>query len=397
MKTAIRGQRIKLEDLSLGSPFLVSVHLALPKATSMDISCFGLDAANQLSDDRYFIFYNQRTSPEGSISASGSGNGALETFSIDLSRLPGTIKKLVFTATIEGNTAMSEIQSGWVRLLTGGSVALEFPLLGTDFKSEKAVILAEIYWKDCWRFSAVGQGFAGGLSALLKQFGGEEIVAPSKPMAPPPPPPPTPVVPPPPPPISLKKITLEKQGSKKTISLAKSGVPQPIHVNLNWDRVVKRSFFGGNSEADLDLGCMFELVDGRRGVIQALGNSFGHQTQPPYIFLDKDDRSGAASDGENLYLYRPDLLRRVLIFAFIYEGTANFSTVNGRLTLHETDGSETLIRLNAPDPRLTFCAICQILATGTGVEVIKEERYYTGHPDADRQYGFGFNWSKGSK
>lgn len=89
--------------------------------------------------------------------------------------------------------------------------------------------------------------------------------------------------------------------------------------------------FGGGEAPDLDLGCMFELTDGSKGVIQPLGENFGSRTHPPYIFLDKDDRSGASTDGENLYITRPDLVKRIMVFSLIYDGAANYATVNGRL------------------------------------------------------------------
>lgn len=53
---------------------------------------------------------------------------------------------------------------------------------------------------------------------------------------------------------------------------------------------------------------MYRLKDGRQGVIQALGNSFGAADQPPYIKLDKDDRSGASANGENMDFFRPELI-----------------------------------------------------------------------------------------
>ncbi len=43
-----------------------------------------------------------------------------------------------------------------------------------------------------------------------------------------------------------------------------------------------------------------ELRDGSKGVVQALGNSFGSLQQPPFIALDGDDRSGSVSGGPSL-------------------------------------------------------------------------------------------------
>jgi len=72
-------------------------------------------------------------------------------------------------------------------------------------------------------------------------------------------------------------------------------------VNLNWSQGAppKKTGFlaklagAGSGAVDLDLGCLYELADGSKGVVQALGNSFGSLTSPPYISLDGDDRSGA--------------------------------------------------------------------------------------------------------
>jgi tellurite resistance protein TerA len=42
---------------------------------------------------------------------------------------------------------------------------------------------------------------------------------------------------------------------------------------------------------------MYRLRNGDAGVIQPLGGNFGDRHASPWIFLDKDDRSGAAADG----------------------------------------------------------------------------------------------------
>ena len=394
MKVIARGQKSTLASLGVeGSAPVVSVAISLELngGPEVDACCFGLDEQGRLSDERYFVFYNQPQSPCGAIRAQGASGGVLQTFAIDFSKLPTTIRRLVFSATVEGSAAMRQITRGVVRLSSPSAAVAEFQLQGSDYADEKALMLAELYWKDGWRLAATGQGFAAGLPGLLKHFGGEvaeEQVVPPKEIPPPP------VLPK----VSLTKLTLDKPGERKSINLEKGASQSPIHINLNWDRATKKGFFGGSGkEADLDLGCMFLSSDGKKGVIQALGKNFGSRSAPPFIFLDKDDRSGAASDGENLYICRPDLVEKVLVFAFIYEGAANFSTVNARLILHEKDGSETLIRLDAPGPGATFCAICLITRTPSGIDVTKEARYFKGHPDADLHYGFGFNWTKGAK
>ncbi len=411
MRSFVRGEKAKLGDLTPSLQLTVSV--AIEGGDTYDVSCFGVDAAGQLSDDRYFIFYNQRTSPEGAITSSGPSGADREVFTIDLARLPATVQRLVFTSAIDGGGTMSAVRSGALRLQANGTQLAAFPFAGSDFAAEKALIIGELYMKDIWRFAAVGQGFNGGLSALLAHFGGEESGAAPAPTPAPasaPRPAPTQSAPPTPPsapaspaptPVNLGKVTLQKTGDKRTVSLAKGGGNQPIHVNLNWNQqggTRKRGFFsGGASAPDLDLGCMYQMKDGSKSAIQPLGGKFGSQGGPPYIYLDKDDRSGAASDGENLYILRPDLIHRVMVFAMIYEGANDFTSVGGRMTLRDQSGSETEILLNNPDSNRTFCSVCMIEENGGQVTITKEERYFRGHQDADSFYGFGFSWRAGSK
>lgn len=408
MKVFTRGQKATLASFGLDAPapqLTLALALDLAGQPEIDVCCFGLDEQGRLSDERYFVFYNQPQSPCGAIAACGAAGDARQVFALDFSKLPSTIKRLVFTATVGGSAAMRQISRGAVRVAAAGATCAEFQLQGSDYGDEKALMLAEIYWKDGWRFAATGQGFAAGLPGLLKHFGGEvaeeQVTPPAKAAPPAPAPVPPPVAVPPPaaaaPPLSLKKLTLDKPGERKSISLEKGAGQSAIHINLNWDRLAKKSFFGGGKDADLDLGCLYLSRDGKKGCVQALGGNFGNRAGEPYIYLDKDDRSGVSTDGENLYVLRPDLIERVLVFAFIYEGAANFSTVNGRLTLHERDGSETLIRLDAPRAGATFCAICMISRTASGVDITKEARYFQGHRDADAHYGFGFQWARGSK
>lgn len=401
MLSFTRGQKARLADLSSTQQIRAILSANAPRLT-FDFSCFGVDGEEKLSDDRYFVFFNQKSSPENAISMSGNGD-----FSVDLSRLPASIQKLVFVATIDGAGQMRTLQSGAISLSAGGTEFARFEFRGGDFSDEKAIIVAEIYLKDVWRLAAVGQGFAGGLSALLKHFGGEEI-APSAPApvpvhsrpAPvplqprPAPAPPKPVAAP----VNLGKVTLDKKGEKSKIDLNKGGAPQPIRINLNWDAPEKKGFLASLSGApDLDLGCMFRLKTGEAGVIQPLGGYFGDQHRPPFIFLDKDDRSGAARDGENLTIFRPDLVDLVLIFALVYEGASDFAAVGGRLTLKDQSGGEIFMRLNSPERGRNFCAICTVRGAGNSVEITKEELYFRGHPEADQRFGFGFRWSAGSK
>ncbi|WP_129840665.1 TerD family protein [Streptomyces sp. RFCAC02] len=167
-----RGQKSRLSDLTLGTDLYVGVQITGPGMV-FDISCFGLDADERLSDDRYFVFYNQPKSPEESLQLLGAQAGDTESFRVTLDRVPAAIHRLAFTATIDGDGTMAQAAPGYLRIVAGGEEVARYSFDGSAFTTERAVMLGDFYRKDGWRFAAVGQGFDGGLAALLRHFGGE--------------------------------------------------------------------------------------------------------------------------------------------------------------------------------------------------------------------------------
>lgn len=404
-----RGQKGKLADIGCTGAFPVVLHVA-PHSMDVDIVCFGLDAGDKLSDDRYMVFFNQKSCPGDAVTLEISAGKS--TFTIDVTRLPETIHKLVFTAAIDGEGTMRNLGDSSMQL---GNAS--FPFSGTDFQEEKAVIVGEIYKRDGqWRFGAVGQGFNGGMSALLKHFGGTELerapaAAPAVPAAPTPEPKK----------VSLSKITLEKRGDKVSLEKAGSRGFGRIRVNLNWNQAAlptaeakKPAGFlnkllgsaqpKSSDGIDLDLGCMFQLRDGRPGCVQALGNSWGNFNQPPFVHLEGDDRSGANTAGENLFINGDqfDQIQRILIFTFIYDGAPNWAATNGVVTIETPGQAPVEVRLdNGTDA--SMCAIAMIENNGGKLQVTKLVEYFkqgageSAHEQVNARFGFGLRFKAGSK
>lgn len=207
--------------------------------------------------------------------------------------------------------------------------------------------------------------------------------------------------------VNLSKITLTK--AAPTVNLAKAGERQGnMRVNLNWSQgaAPKKTGFlaklagSGSGAVDLDLGCLYELADGSKGVVQALGNSFGALNTAPFIMLDGDDRSGSNTGGENMHinLADPSVFRRILIFAMIYDGAPNWAAVDGVVTLEPTAGPQVEVRLDSASNQARICAIAFIQSSGQGVSVTREVQYINGsQSDLDRAYSWGMQWSAGRK
>ncbi len=168
----VRGYRGKLEG-SLDPNAAFMVRMETVGNAEYDVCCFGVDAENKLSDDRYMVFYNQLSSPNNEITC--ATDGAATAFMVNLPALPPTIVKLVFTVSIDGAGTMGEIASHTLSLWQNGTERMRLSLKGSDFADEKAIIGAEIYNKTVWRIAAVASGFNGGLADLLASYGGESV------------------------------------------------------------------------------------------------------------------------------------------------------------------------------------------------------------------------------
>ncbi|GHJ35842.1 TerD family protein [Streptomyces sp. TS71-3] len=167
-----RGHKARISDLTAGTDLYVGVRIDAP-GLAFDISCFGLDADERLADDRYLVFFNQPKSPEEALQLLGAQAGDTESFRVTLDRIPAEIQRLSFTASVDGEGQMSEIGSGYLRIVAGGLEVARYSFSGPEFTTERALVLGDFYMKDAWRFAAVGQGFDGTLDTLIKYFGGE--------------------------------------------------------------------------------------------------------------------------------------------------------------------------------------------------------------------------------
>lgn len=178
MTRLAKGQRLKLRDISPAGALRVGL---AARGLPLDFSCFGLDAAGKLLSEDYMTFFNQRRTPCGGVQAGGVAGDA-DGFSFQFKKLPALIERIVIAVSGSGAGVMSHISTGHLKILEsqGERELARFEFTGSDFSAEQALMLGEFYRKDGdWRFMAVGQGFNGGLHALVRHFGGTVDDAPA--------------------------------------------------------------------------------------------------------------------------------------------------------------------------------------------------------------------------
>ncbi|WP_112382581.1 TerD family protein [Sphingomonas carotinifaciens] len=366
-----------MRELSQGGNAPVAgdaVRVALTLPAEADVSAYLLRADGRVRGDADMLFYNQPADPAGAVRL----DVATRTFAVTLSRLDPAIERIVFCVTVDRGTVAALEGAA----ITAGDVEYRPRLAGA---SEAAMMLGELYRRaGQWKFRAVGQGFDGGLAPLARSFGIEV----AEPVAAPPPPPP-----PPPPPVRLSKVTLDKP--RQTVSLAKP--TGEIVINLNWSR--GRGGWGRSGAVDLDLGCLFELDDGWKGVIQALGGTFGDYEGEPWIALSADDRSGDTASGETMRVNGRhwDRIRRILVFALIYEGVPNWQATDGVVTVKMPGEQDIEVRMTEGRNDRRLCAVAMLENVGGRFQAMRLVDYHQGQRKLDEAYRWGLRWTAGSK
>lgn len=136
------------------------------------------EASKALSDD-HFVFFNQLTSPEESVSQrEHSLGGDLEQVVVDLADVPVEVDRLVVVLYLnEGvvqNRALGQLRECSIRVLDahGDTELVRSENLAPGLTTETALALGELYrHQDGWKFKVLGAGYAGGVAAVAADYG----------------------------------------------------------------------------------------------------------------------------------------------------------------------------------------------------------------------------------
>lgn len=417
--TLLRGQKTDLTKKYPGiTELIVGMGWELARNDiEIDAAAFMLQGNGKCRGDEDFIFYGNPKGRNEAVAIVQERTSDKSQIKINLKALPADVEKVAFTLTIHDGPLrghnFGQVPASYLRVAHGAREELLRFNMGGNFNAETAIVVAELYrHQGEWKLNAIAMGYQGGLAALCGGFGIVVASQPAdsnaqrEPADKPDTPPKTPQAQPGPK-INLQKIELKKKGEKVNLAKKTNNQLGEILVNLNWNQQQTKSkgmlsslFGGGNKGVDLDLGCLIEMRDGSKGVIQALGNSFGSYSSHPYLALDGDDRTGAVAGGENIRINGNYILefKRILVFAFIYQGVANWAQADGVVTIKQIGSPDIEVKLDEHDGRKLMCAIA--LFENVKNETFSVERvvrYFSGHREMDQAFGWGLNWKSGRK
>jgi tellurium resistance protein TerD len=148
----------------------------------LDASALLVDAAGRVLSDQHFVFFNNLTSPDGSVehtgdNLTGEGEGDDEAIKVDLARVPTDVDKIVFTVSIydaeSRRQSFGQVRNAYIRVVNqADSAEITRYDLSEDASTETAMIFGEVYRNGAeWKFRAVGQGYESGLAGIARDFG----------------------------------------------------------------------------------------------------------------------------------------------------------------------------------------------------------------------------------
>jgi len=200
----------------------------------------------------------------------------------------------------------------------------------------------------------------------------------------------------------MSKVTLKGKGDAQTIQLKQKGDGDSILINLNW-----------KTSVDLDLGCFYELqggtekycIDGlqfsrNRGGPRDRVTRQGCFTQKPWIWHQGDDRTGAESAGEFIHINSQGYgdIKRVDIYAMIYEGVARWNQTDAVMTLKVPGSPDIIVEMGKQTSSAMYCLIANLeFLRGDQIRVTKQVTFHDRARDCDRAYNWGLKWQAGKK
>ncbi|MFD9864096.1 TerD family protein [Streptomyces alboflavus] len=148
----------------------------------LDASALLVGDSGKVDSNEHFVFYNNLKSPDGSVehtgdNLTGQGEGDDEIIKVDLASVPATITKITFPVSIHDAEArqqsFGQVRNAFIRVVNqADNQEIARYDLTEDASTETAMVFGELYRNgEEWKFRAVGQGYASGLTGIARDFG----------------------------------------------------------------------------------------------------------------------------------------------------------------------------------------------------------------------------------
>ncbi|MEL6988458.1 MAG: TerD family protein [Bacteroidota bacterium] len=178
-----KGQRISLglSNVTLGLGW--DPNTSTGADFDLDASAFCCGANGKIPQDEYFIFYNNKFSPDGAIEGAdddttggASDGGDDEEIKVNLPKVGANIQEIIFVVTIheatQRNQNFGQVRNSYIRIVdNSNNTEIAKYELEEDFSIETSVEFGRLYRKDNeWKFQAIGDGYKEDLNYFVQKY-----------------------------------------------------------------------------------------------------------------------------------------------------------------------------------------------------------------------------------
>lgn len=178
-----KGQRISvgLSNVTLGLGW--DPNQSTGADFDLDASVFCLGENGKIPQDEYFIFYNNKFSPDGAVEGAdddttgGASDGDDdEQVKVNLTKVDPKIKEIICVVTIheagQRSQNFGQVRNSYIRIVdnSNGAEIAKYEL-EEDFSIETSVEFGRLYRKDNeWKFQAMGEGYKEDLNYFVTKY-----------------------------------------------------------------------------------------------------------------------------------------------------------------------------------------------------------------------------------
>jgi tellurium resistance protein TerD len=155
----------------------------------LDASAIMINEKRKLLTEQHFIFYNNLTSPDGSLEHTGddpdgkSSDGEDdEAIKVDLDKIGNDVQEILFVVTISDfekrKQNFGQVRNSYIRIIDDlkGEEIAKYEL-DEDFSIETGVEFGRLYRKNGhWKFEASGIGYQADLAFFLEKYYDGQII-----------------------------------------------------------------------------------------------------------------------------------------------------------------------------------------------------------------------------
>ncbi|MGI8665800.1 MAG: TerD family protein [Jatrophihabitans sp.] len=150
-----------------------------PLSDNLVVATILCNAANKALSDEHFVFFNQLSSPEESVSQRDTALGEdIEQVEVRLADVPVEVERIVVVLYLNEGIAqrrsLGQLRECHIRVLNaeGNTELVRSENLAPALTSETAMALGELYrHQGGWKFKVIGEGYAKGIVGVAADYG----------------------------------------------------------------------------------------------------------------------------------------------------------------------------------------------------------------------------------